>query len=540
MTLDHTLDCSRPQGWSQLSLTKCRLTCRLDDLPLSSSQTPARNQASIASPVRSQQLQEQVLQQEQQQQSQDQQSQEQQERQESQGQQSPLVGTSEMAAALERLCQAATRRQQGAHASTSGSNASSRTSPRHKSSSKGHHRGRSDASSAASPSSSVTSPKTSPRHAAGQHRRHHDAAAHASSSSICTPHRASPKHVFGSNSQHRLPASAAGSVSASDANASVLSNSVSHAMPADRAQTEIRASSSHAHAEGSTEKLLDAFMQLDAQSRAAAPAEQQAGPTVLSSEAARPVGRLQQSAAADSLPAGDAACDAPAAIAQEAVGAEAGAANVGADQSAGQMLQSNSPAAVMLEQLCSTQEASQPADISFSSPTEQSTSQPPGDAIADAAVAASDDAADEGEAAIADASPTIQGGSTVGMPSASTSPFPQDSFQQQPAGPSDTAADEFSAIADSTAWGPASEQGQEAMQDTDGASAADEAPADGSDPPGLGTATPAAQWSQSLLDRLQRPSSAAMQSPNKSKYARSESSQAGLKMSDHPVGELAS
>lgn len=55
----------------------------------------------------------------------------------------------------------------------------------------------------------------------------------------------------------------------------------------------------------------------------------------------------------------------------------------------------------------------------------------------------------------------------------------------------------------------------------------------------LGGITPPTKGMQSALDRVQGLGSAAMQSPNKSKYAKSESWQAGVKMVDHPVGELA-
>ena len=80
------------------------------------------------------------------------------------------------------------------------------------------------------------------------------------------------------------------------------------------------------------------------------------------------------------------------------------------------------------------------------------------------------------------------------------------------------------------------EQHQVGLEDSSTGSAV--APLSEDDLGGTGEVTPPAKGMQSALDRVQSLTVAEMQSPNKSKYARSESRQAGVRMADHPVGEL--
>ena len=183
--------------------------------------------------------------------------------------------------------------------------------------------------------------------------------------------------------------------------------------------------------------------------------------------------------------------DDAAAAAQEAAGASANANN--AQSRVGFGPASDSPAAAMLEQLSSLPEASA--------------------AAADTASAGAHESTSSGSIHESTRQPASTPGGAADAPRA--------------------VAEEPRAIVDSTALpSDALPPGQAAGQETDGAIVGDPSP-------GPVRATPAAQGPKSVLDRLQRPSSAALQSPNKSKYARSESQEAGVKMVVHPIGELA-
>lgn len=473
----------------------------------------------------------------------------QQQRQEAQEQQSPSVGPAEMAAALDRLCQAASRCQQGARASTSGSSTPSRASPWQASGSKGQEELHGTASTLGRSSGSSTPSRAAHKPASDQSRLHHDAAPltrtsssatsrHASpgdspghqhkahgkasiGSSTTSPAPTSPRHASGLQHQQRVDGGISVDGTASDADAASLSPSSSHAaQPVNTAQPGRAAVKSRAQAAGSTEQLLDALIQLEAQFRLAGPAAGTAGaenvePVTSASEIVPTFGHSHAPAASSSSLGQVPLSVDTAAAGQEAAGANAEGHTARSGRGLGP--ESDSPAALMLEQLSSLPGVSATTEDMPCAGAPESTSQPYSTASVVGDVERS----------------TLHEDCPV---STSSTPIPE-SAHQPPSSP-EAAADRRRAVAyepravgDSTAVPTAAlPSGQEAGQDD--ASVANQLP-------GPASNSPLALGPKSVLDRLQRPSSAAMQSPNKSKYARSESREAGVKMADHPVGELA-
>lgn len=526
-------------------------SCRLGDLP-----APRHTAVSTTEQLPQQQSQPQQQQQSLQQQAWHDLQQSQQQQQE---QDSPRVGTSEMAEALGRLCQAATKKQHLAHArrdASTGRHASASSSgsstPSHASSSKS--RRRKDAHSPADVSMGA-----------------------AGASGRSTPSRLFPSRPSGSQAGTSRALSAA-AIAASEADPTETPKAHFGVPQCSVEQGVVRTDSA---APASTEQMLDAFMQLEAQARHASPSAER--PLAMTH---RQTDSLHQADLHHSQPPHATANAATASVAvKTASGGHADHTSVGATfagsssvsepaarpdtlqvAAASTLLtghghQQASPAVIMLHQL--HRAAAQPSITSSA----QAASRSSGAAEASAPMV-------QAELAAADAVP--QEANSVSMDTGTTTDaVPQEASSDSRQGwtntdvvPQEASSDsmhsrtiidavpqearsnvmhsqtspEQAVNAADTGLAVHSEQEPASLQHQTGLGYSSTGSAVASvsedDLGGTREVTPPAKGMQSALDRVQSLTVAEMQSPNKSKYARSESRQAGVRMADHPVGEL--
>ena len=304
-------------------------------------------------------------------------------------------------------------------------------------------------------------------------------------------------------------------------------------------------------APANTEQMLDAFMQLEAQARHASPsAERPAAMTDRGTDSlhhALPDGlhhsqtphatanaatanvavKTASGGHADHTSASDAFAGSSSVL-EPAAGSDTVQAAAASTVLTGQGHQQASPAVVMLHQLHSA--AARPSITSSA----QAASRSSGAAEASPHMV-------QAELAAADAVPQEASMHSDSMHSQTTTDaVPQEASSnlvhsqtsaEQAVDPADTG---FAVHSEQEA--AVLEQGQMGLEDSGPGSAVASVSED--DLGGTGEVTPPAKGMQSALDRVRSLTVAEMQSPNKSKYARSDSRQAGVRMADHPVGEL--
>lgn len=493
----------------------------------------------------------------------------------------PIVGTNEMAEALGRLCQAASRKQRLAHARPDGKASSSgSSSPAHAS------RQHSPKSRTADATSSGRSTPEHGSHGRSQHSR----------PGLVGSSRSMPTGVYPDKLAHSsAPASTAVSPATDMTGNSRDSDSDSRTGPAHSRKHGSPGAATVAR----SEHLLRAFVEADSQARNAKPAAEEAHVAMLTSEQSsgqEPAHTAATAAgSAMNISADDAAADSRAVSGTAASGTVLllqGAMQEAAVSSVptGHSSQHASLAATMLQQLHSA--AALPPDTNPGTAAPRPTAvaetctcrqqfldtndvaahtgdfETAVDATSDATVAAVPQARSDSMQA---QTPLAQEGNSDNMLALSplqqsadsaraASSHPAVNAEGQEATPSGQEAaalgQEASAIGQeatapeqeasasgqaATALQPkATAPGQEpmALPESDGTIPSGIASEGSFDVLGVGGVTPPARGVQSVLDSMQNMGGAEMQSPNKSKYARSESRQAGTRIADHPVGEL--